>query len=87
MKVQVVTYGKNGEVEYTNGAHQFFMHHPDVTYLMKGDFMLVKTKPEGVEVQANTLEELQDLAVKYNAVLCINFDRTIDIEFVSSDSI
>lgn len=86
MKIEIVTYGIQREIEFTNGAYQFILHH-NVTHLMKGDFILVGSNSEIVEVQANTLEELQDLAVKYNAVIGINFDRTIDIEFVSSDSI
>lgn len=79
MKVQIVTYGKHREVEYTNGAHQFFMHH-SIQHSMKGDFIVVNA--EEVEVQANTLPELQDLAVKYNAAIIINSDCTISIEFV-----
>ena len=75
------------EIEYTNGAHQFLMHY-EVTYLLKGDMILVKQPKGGVviqtdaqEVMYNSLLELQAIAGKYNAVINV-YAHGLTIEFL-----
>ena len=78
MKVQIFLCSANS-IEYSNGAHMFLLEH-GVQYLLKGDFILVTVPEDGIEVQASTLEELQELALKYN--LQVTLDGTsVELDF------
>ena len=86
--IKVLVETTNGEeIEYTNGAHLFLMHYK-VTYLLKGNSILVKQPKGGVvvlsdgdEVTKDPLIALQKIAGKYNAVINL-YAHGLTIEFL-----
>lgn len=77
----------NEEIEYTNDAHQFLLHH-NVPYRLMGDFIIVEQPKGGVvvltdgdEVTKDSLIALQTIAGKYNAVISL-YAHGLTIEFL-----
>lgn len=69
-------------IEYTNGAHQFMLHH-NVPYLLQYDCIRVAHKYSTIQIQADTIGELQELAKKYSAAVTFEPDGSVSIEFLT----
>jgi hypothetical protein len=78
--VSVNIHGKT-IIDYTNGAHQFLLKH-NVQYLIQYDALIVVQPEYGIEIEAETLEELFALAEEYNATFTILPDGIIELEFI-----
>lgn len=78
-----VIVNANGDtiIDYTNGAHMFFLHH-NVQYRTQYDSMIVVQPLDGIEIEVDTIKDLVKLAKQYNAVITINPNGIFEIEFV-----
>lgn len=78
-----VTVNANGDtiIDYTNGAHVFFLHH-NVQYRTQYDSMIVVQSLDGITVEAETIQDLVDLAEQYEATITITPNGLFEIEFL-----
>lgn len=78
-----VIVNANGDtiIDYTNGAHMFFLHH-NVQYRTQYDSMIVVQPLDGIEIEVDTIKDLVKLAKQYDAVITINPNGIFEIEFV-----
>ena len=81
MKLKLFTIGKNDELDYTHGSEQFLIDHNLEYTRSYYSLHVLALSPDGVEVQAETVPELQILAAKYNAAIVIE-ENGITIEFM-----
>lgn len=81
--IPAVIVNANGDtiIDYTNGAHLFFLHH-NVQYRTQYDSMIVVQPLDGIEIEVDTIKDLVKLAEQYNAVITINPNGIFEIEFV-----
>lgn len=81
--IPAVIVNANGDtiIDYTNGAHMFFLHH-NVQYRTQYDSMIVVQPLDGIEIEVDTIEDLVKLAEQYDAVITINPNGIFEIEFV-----
>lgn len=78
-----VIVNANGDtiIDYTNGAHMFFLHH-NVQYRTQYDSMIVVQPLDGIEIEVDTIEDLVKLAEQYEATITITPNGLFEIEFV-----
>lgn len=84
MQVYIIPSVVNSDIimiDYTNGAHQFLLQHK-VQYRTKYDSLIVDQPMDGITVEAETIQDLIDLAEKYDATISITSYGCFEIEFI-----